>query len=348
MKRSAYLYVALVVLALIVGLVWVHIRSAPIPDRATRAHVAYWKTRIATVGPARAYSEFAVALKDAGPDEQHGDAHVFGSALYAEVGVAGMRTCDAQFSYGCYHELVGEAIAGHGLAIVSELQKDCSGSVGCEHGIGHGLVGSLGYTPDALQRAVRACEQMVPGQIDGCEGGAFMEYNMRTLAGAASSTSSIRPIGESGLLAPCMSFSGSAQESCALLQPQWWSQVLSDSEHLEGSALFKRIGALCVAFSDAQAYRTCFEGSGWIAASLAYYVPKDIDSLCDAATRNARGRLYCRSFGAQLFPSVGLPVTLGEQVCDGLAPGSKEYCVAYAQGSADIGHPAALPTELSP
>ncbi len=154
---------------------------------------------------------------------QHTEAHIFGGALYATEGLNGISTCDARFSSGCFHEFIGRAIADDGLSVVTQLNTVCTNKGGCQHGIGHGLISYLGYSPEDLTKSIAICAGL-PGEemLDGCMGGSFMEYNMRTMLQV--SNGAVRPATSTkDLLDPCDRFSGEAQRSCMLYQPQWWS-----------------------------------------------------------------------------------------------------------------------------
>lgn len=344
------LYVALGVVALVLCAAFAYyhtVLSVPPPPSITDpiAQQRYWESRIRAVGGAGAYAELAQFASNLNPSDQHLLAHDFGGALYAIVGLPGISVCDSRFSYGCYHEFIGQAIAQNGFSVINTLNSEClssSGGGACQHGIGHGVLAYLGYQPRDIFQAVDTCSTLPGGDtIDGCYAGAFMEYDMRTLVSVEAAP---RPVGSGGLFAPCNSFSGTPEESCVLLQPQWWSEVLPQSTGQNGNALFVHMGQLCDEYTGAQVQRACYEGVGEIAAALANYVPAKAISLCAAASSNAGMRLYCTSFAASVFKNVGMGTSTALATCADTTGDSRAFCDAYATSAANITHPLALPS----
>jgi len=122
----------------------------------------YWRERISTDGGSVAYQEFTKHVAGLSIEEQHTLSHKFGGALFEVEGVSGLPVCDSQFSYGCSHEFLGRAIAKLGLGVVANLNEMCfkalkSKSLSCQHGIGHGIQASLGYTFEDLKKALAVC-----------------------------------------------------------------------------------------------------------------------------------------------------------------------------------------------
>jgi hypothetical protein len=314
------------------------------PPQNVSAQERFWEARIRAVGGMAAYQEFAHDVQGDDPGTQHGDAHIFGDALYTVAGLPGLSVCDSRFSYGCYHEFIGRAIADRGIDVINTLNSQCHALVngeGCQHGIGHGILAYLGYKEPDLTRAVNTCSNLPGGSfIDGCYGGVFMEYNMRTLVDVNGPP---RALDDGGLMSPCDSFAGEARQSCALLQPQWWGTMLPGTQSISGTALFSKMGTLCEGFGDAASVRACFEGIGWMSSALANYSPQGAARLCDATSPNGALQLYCLSYAASLFDTVGLGVDAGREVCAGLPPDSLAYCDEYAGEEANFNNPLELP-----
>lgn len=302
-------------------------RSAPPPATQIAAAETYWAARIAAKGAPEAYKEFSAFVAPLNPSDQHGLAHAFGDALYKKAGLPGIAVCDAQFSYGCYHQFIGDAIASEGLGVVDQINAICGtidNGVPCKHGIGHGLVGYLGYQPTDLKKAIAECAHV--GALDspqGCYGGAFMEYSMRTLA-----ASDARPE-TSDMYAPCDEYSGAASRSCYLYQPQWWwvehFSVLTDPVPVS----FAKMGAWCAAIKNSADRGSCYEGIGEMVPPNASYRSDDAIKLCDLYS--GEGRTRCLDGTAVVFEGTERH-TEAAAVCGALSGGDADACVAHMQG----------------
>lgn len=295
------------------------------PPKNFLASVVYWQERIAKIGGSAAYAEFANFVAPLDASAQHNLAHSFGESLYRERGIDGISVCDSRFSYGCYHQLVGDAIAAQGLGVVASINTDClklPSAVPCQHGIGHGLVGYLGYSDRALKKAIAECVSIDTGDsLQGCFGGAFMEFNMRTLAGGdASSTRPLSPDPN----APCDSFSSVAKASCYLYQPQWWDSVLRTKDQ-DIAELFEHMGRDCAALdpSDRQA---CFEGIGLMAPPDSGYGPNGSRLLCARAANSPADTAHCMRGSAVVFAGIGQKNN-AETLC-----ADESDCLMYAGG----------------
>lgn len=147
----------------------------------------HWTERIAAVGGVAAYEEFGVEAQGYEFGARHVLAHLFGRALYQVEGLKGVGACDSNYSYGCFHQFLGEAIAGHGLASAAELNESCRSQdtnqkrIACQHGIGHGVLAYSGYSEADLHKALDACRSYSDATLGGCYSGAFMEYNVRLM-----------------------------------------------------------------------------------------------------------------------------------------------------------------------
>src|SRR3989344_7594642 len=212
----------LCVAALLVVWVSEYPKSTHTPvQRDLAAEEARWGARIAAVGGVAAYTELAREVEPETPQDRHAQAHYFGGALYDTEGVESVSVCDAQFSYGCFHEFLGRAIAENGLPSVADLNQKCfdrldEQGLACQHGIGHGLVSYLGYDQKDLVRALEVCRDLPHGDpIGGCFGGVFMEFNMRTLA----SENGLRPGFAEDPTEPCSALRSPYQQPCLYWQP---------------------------------------------------------------------------------------------------------------------------------
>lgn len=307
------------------------------PDISTREY--FWQQRITTVGPFVAYNELSLYIKNKDASFQHKEAHIFGGALFKIVGLSGISACDSNFGYGCFHQFVGTAINMLGIGSVATLNQEClkMEQIGaCQHGIGHGLISYLGYDEASLSRAIIICDSIGGGSdINGCTGGLFMEYNMRTMLGE---NAKIRPLGEKGWSAECSKYSGISQKSCTYYLGQWWWALLSKMAEEEK---FAHMGDWCSKVSDEKLKRICFEGVGQMAPAAADYKTSRSVDLCKTVSLEYDKQLYCRSYGANTFLGIGFPEK-AKEMCNGLSEIAQAYCIAYATGEASLSH------ELSP
>lgn len=305
-----------------------------------------WEDRIRTIGGVNAYKVLAEEVGSLSPMRQHDEAHKFGQALYKVEGRSGIAVCDSQFSFGCFHEFMGTAIADEGLQVAYELNEDCrrilqSGALSCQHGIGHGVVAYMGYDEDAMRKSLDICKELpYSDPIGGCFGGVFMEYNMRTMLGEAGGT---RQLQGDDMLFPCNSIDETYAQACYFWQPQWWRYALEVSRVIPIDDIYARIGDFCRE-AGAAYEKSCFEGTGNNLVSDANFESSRARELCDAAAKSADQQLYCRSLAANSL-SVGGGGKKGdaEAVCDGLAGGYYEYCISYALNASNIAVPGELP-----
>jgi hypothetical protein len=187
--------------------------------RTARAH---WEGRVKTLGSAGAWTELKQTYAKAGPGVQHTLAHLFGSILFEKNGLEGIAVCDAAFAYGCYHSFFGGALAAHGLDIVPSLVRDCHGSLGCEHGIGHGLMEFFG--PGHFLEALEACPPET-NPFRGCAAGVFMEYNVPMALDGDLSAPGPRRFDPAKPYDPCPQVPERFRAACYHELPAWWRQT---------------------------------------------------------------------------------------------------------------------------
>ncbi len=307
---------------------------------------AHWQARIVRVGGPGAYAEFSEAYKDKNPSEQHGAAHIFGDAVYHELGLSGIAVCDSRFSYGCFHEFIGRAITSGSLDVVPQLDIACNESAGCVHGIGHGVLSYLGYGVSNLATALRVCDGLsYDDPFQGCDAGVYMEYNLRTMLGGVSSTTDTRiPHDEADWLVPCDRASPAHARACYLWLPQWWWVYLTESQKLPSSSAFKKMAMVCQNVRNGEYKNTCIEGVGLLAPAASGYDAASVPSLCEGAFRSESQRLLCRAYAASVFFTTSSTPPLS--VCDTLSGTAFDFCRMYARGEASISQPRELPVSL--
>ncbi len=316
--------------------------SPRIQNADTARDVEYWRTRIEMKGADISYEEFAHEISAADSGEQHNEAHMFGDALYAAKGVGGIITCDDRFSYGCFHEFLGRAIASEGLAVVPSLNAACNGNDGCQHGIGHGIQSYFGYSEDSLQETLRACRALPDNRpMLGCSAGAVMEFNLRTMLGSVPTNMRIPDV--RGPLYPCDLLQGDDRNACLLWQPQWWWVYFNDHEHMPSGVALQNMRRFCDGLTDREERDICDGGIGMRVPPAASYDALVSADLCDATFPIERERTLCQAYAAAVFFSA-VSEDDAPLVCSGLQPASKVYCEAYASGRASIAHKEELPT----
>jgi len=303
----------------------------------------YWEKRIAEVGAKVAYKEFSLEALAQTPDQQrqHFLSHRFGEALYKEEGLKGMGVCDDQFTFGCFHEFVGQALSDTGVSTVQKLNAECGEYTGtnfiiCQHGLGHGIAGFFGYTEKNLTQALDICRTLQrPDNLalafEGCYGGVFMEYNGRSMLGEEGTA---RPLPDTkDFLSPCTALAAEYQPACYFRQARWWvSAVFMYKNTLE---IYPRMGEMCDAISDRNLREDCFSGIGAAASGPAYDDATNATTMCSAATKNKTYQLLCMSFaafGVVLSGDEGRALA----ICASLPKEAKDYCEIYAKGGGNI------------
>ena len=260
-----------------------------------------WSTRIDAVGPKKAYSEFKADYQGIDPNTAHTYIHIFGMLLYIKFGIKGVSYCDATFAYGCYHSLVARAIEEQGTQIVPLLNQLCSKNLeklnvaitGCQHGIGHGVLGYYGYTFDSLEQALTVCYKLPEKfETNACEAGTYMEYDFRTML---LSQASQRPFNPSDPYDPCNRLAPYLQSDCYFWNDQWLISSLSGqdiNENLDSPmvsidlgnkipAIFQRLGRVCNKIPNMRNQLSCFTGAGYfVGGFVGWSIPEAIQA-CD-------------------------------------------------------------------
>lgn len=302
---------------------------------------------IQTYGGTRAYEAFAKAVEPLSPGQRHTLAHAFGGALYQTEGTSSLPVCDSRFSYGCFHQFLGEAIGDLGLGVVDNLNRGCidtlkTGALSCQHGIGHGVLAYLGYSPQDLDKALAVCKNLpFNDPIGGCYGGVFMEYNLETMRNIGE----IRQVVEGNMQTPCPTLDSAYKPACYFWQPQWWAQVLRAEAGDTMPDLYARVGALCRGVPEAYR-RDCFEGLGTNLPGDANFDPAEARRLCEAVSPSPLDQLYCKSLAANSLSLGGSgQVADGLEACSGLSGEFYDYCSAYAKNEANIANVRARPTQ---
>jgi len=311
------------------------IPTSPIQTHSSETR-GYWTERIEEIGAERAYAEFANSMTDIAPIKQHTASHEFGAALYTVFGFEGIKTCDNRFLWGCFHEVMGETLAAHGLSVITDLQKICDGfselqADACRHSIGHGLLAWFGYSDKNLEQALEACSSYITGSanntLGGCYSGVFMEFTLRTMG--APEGQNYKVDSPTQYYSICYGLSAEFRTTCAAQAIQSW--ILSTHE-FSREAFFK-FGELCRGFNSPLFVDYCYTGLGNHLPTDKSLSASEVIARCKAAAPSERGSLLCRSSSAAI--SLALNGQPSVDICDDLTGWAQEYCNEYATGSAD-------------
>ncbi|MEX2008006.1 MAG: hypothetical protein WD850_00705 [Candidatus Spechtbacterales bacterium] len=271
-------------------------QDRPANDYALEAK--WWAERIDTIGPEDAYEEFKHAYQQESYARQHTLAHIFGRVLYEKAGIEGFAICDSAFAFGCYHSFFGTSIKADGMSIVKELDGACRRRWGgaympCQHGIGHGILSSLGA--NHLQDALDVCSTIMEQPTGGCASGIFMEYNFRTMSAVwgEGERTLVRPLrDERDVHMPCALLPQQYTSACYYEQPQWWEFVLGED--------YERSKALCAEITEEDARGACFRGVGHYRANNGYDIEK-VHDVCGTIAAGMPEQLFCYQGAAWLF-----------------------------------------------
>lgn len=337
-RRVLYLLGGVLAGALLFSLYSSH--SAASPIEASRyfeggkidinASKKLWTSRIAAVGPQSAYAELLQSAQSISVSEGHSFAHAFGAALFEALGTDALSVCDSQLFWGCFHAFVGEAVAQKGIAVAPELKKSCpaggSELTGCEHGLGHGILGYYGYGLRDLKAALGQCDSLEPEHPrNGCAEGVFMEYSIRELAASSSDIADPRVLSESNRYTPCTQVDAKYAGACGFELVPWWGAAQHRYRAL--GDIYAWMGAQCAAAPGAQLRQGCLQGLGFNAGLSGTF--DEALALCNAAAPSGPASMVCRSALAISTPA---PLESLKERCraTGLSGVSLDYCYQYA------------------
>lgn len=291
---------------------------------------------IRLVGPARAEREMEREGRAVTPLDAHLIAHAFGAALYRAYGTDGFRWCTVAFAYGCYHELSGLAIAREGLSAVKELKGACDAlpendRFGCAHGIGHGVVASIGYTAPDLLKSLQRCHEIDPDiPRDGCTDGAIMEYDLRIMADGIGNLNP-RPFTEHTAFSPCDVILPIDRYACYYESPGWWLASMTVGQ--KGGIKTDMMRRLCDSLAGADR-RACFEGTGfWLASGLNFQTEPIRVACRDIGSAGTGDELSCLASAARRFRSMHRADVDTACAAFGLTGSALQYCNDVAHTS---------------
>lgn len=268
------------------------------------------------LGAKGAYQEFKKRQKENNQSAQHEYAHVFGQVLYTQVGIPGVAICDSDFAFGCYHSFFGLALMEHGLDIIYDLEAACieaygERGLGCQHGIGHGVLAEVGY--ENLDQALEVCGRLKwKGPIGGCTSGVFMEYNFATMNGGQ-----IRAVADGDVYQPCLAVADRFKPACYFELPQWWIAltVTQQPDTLEVSEpQYAVVANHCAGVGDASLRIDCYRGLGNNIAGHEQPTIGEIKERC-ALAPSAEGNTNCLQGAAWLLSYEPAYVDTWQELC---------------------------------
>lgn len=226
--------------------------------------------------------------------EMHLLNHEVGEFLYEKEGSQGIVQCKDYFLSSCYHGLLLQAMAEHGLAALSAAMDACKKAgrrvvTQCAHAIGHGLLAWAGYKnlPEALTLCDKVGVEVADFPAYNCYDGAFMENNYGVHLGSPSPDKWIK---EDDPFYPCNDtrIEEKYRKACWSNQPQMMLTVFSGD--------FTRLGELCEKVENEEYRSACFnsiarqihpftKGNADVAFRMCSFLPKEryADCLIDTA-----------------------------------------------------------------
>lgn len=281
----------------------------------------YWAGRIDEVGGVRAWREFA--QEEEQDPQGHTYGHFFGRLLYKKAGMQGIAACDSALNFSCFHEVMAETIAEHGIGAVATLSPQCSsldswGSQVCWHGIGHGVLSFLGYDFASLVESLGICVKAEEVDNGGCSGGALMEYTFQTML---DDKGQVRTFHAEDPYAPCSQLPQKHHQACYYWQPLWWGRVLEG----EMPHRYDVMGSFCAQLPAQLERESCYRGIGNMTGPFSNWDVLYARALCERL--GSGGETRCRQDAAGSF-RVQSPETraVALSLCEGLPETDRGLC----------------------
>ncbi len=272
--------------------------------------------------PAIIYKEILTKYAQFLPDNKHRIAHIFGKLLYKEKGSSGVIVCDGSFAFGCYHGFFNEAIGKEGVWTVKEIDQRCvkqfgEYSLGCQHGIGHGLAEYFG--PKNIDQALEVCEGLTwKHRLMGCPGGVFMEYMMPTLGDDIPGSVYVKPIDETNPYSPCNKISEKYRPECYYNLGLYFVHTPKEN--------YQKGLSLCSKITDNFYKKNCFMGFGNGAISLNINDAKIAIKICSNAP-GLENQISCRSGAGWILYSSSDTRGSEAKVCANLSDTDSKKCI---------------------
>jgi hypothetical protein len=248
---------------------------------------------------------------------------LFGEALYEAYGIRGVGFCDEDSGFACYHGFFSHAISNEGIKILSEAESFCTekfgfvGGIGCQHGIGHGVMEYFGS--ERLDEALAACSTLTwQRKLFGCQDGVFMQYNFPTaLDPKGNQTIGIRKLDPNDPLYPCDEVPDKHRFSCYYNLPQWLSSQNEND--------FSESGRICSGIQENEFKTACFLGTGdAISGRLGFDVQSTINSCKKMSDLHSQA--LCRAGAAWAFLEEPNYKHLYTKLCENMESSAASTC----------------------
>jgi hypothetical protein len=274
------------------------------------ASSAYLRDYIAKNGSEAAW-KYLVSLKNTSQGVSlHDAAHLIGSKLYDDFGLASMAKCTIDYAFGCYHGALEEYIADKGVdslpTVVTYCQKNYPKiAITCYHGIGHGL---LTYYKYQLQPALTNCDTLLDTNLaPNCYRGVFMEF----------SNEYSDKVAQNDPLWPCNTVDKVYQEACYGYQMTY----LSTLYHNDPVPIEKA----CLTIGDQTLSSACIQGFGHLIAQRYFASPDQTIPLCSKMqSTDAHNCLV--SVAEELVFQGKKASNINTLICSDLSGDSKKEC----------------------
>lgn len=294
------------------------------------------RCRIQAIGAQAAYDELHELAGDYERELVHDFGHEFGAALYIEEGLDGFIVCDQRDYGGCAHDFLGNLISEKGIEGVDELWHFCVDNYpghfsSCHHGIGHGLVAYYGYhSIDVLKKAVEVCHSYENNDdILGCNGGAYMEYSLRTML----PEEPVQELDEENLYAHCAQLDEKFHAGCYHWLPQlWWIGLDTQHPDMPKVELMQYMAKACSKL-ESGAKVACLAGVGKLAPAGSDFDPVTARQMCDTLY-DQDAVFICKAWAANTFHNTGVENAFAS--CEGLQGDRMHFCQLYASPENDV------------
>ncbi len=279
------------------------------------------KSKLSSTSPDLVYEEIKQAYASKKTTEQHEIAHLFGQILYQQNDIDTIGVCDSKFGFGCYHGFFIEAITDKGISIVPELDQSCIRKfgrmgLGCQHGIGHGLMEYFG--PKKLVQALLVCEQLDwKKPLLGCAGGVFMEYYLPLNEQNTSSLSTAIPFDPLSPYGACYRVPERFRQECFYNLGMWWNQVLNKD--------YQKMLDFCSLVKEPLLREHCLLGLGNAAATTSSLNTQKIKNYCDQ-TPLPYAQTICRAGAAWVFFTTPSVKDQSSLLCEDLPSNQRALC----------------------
>jgi hypothetical protein len=251
----------------------------------------------------------------------HDLAHLAGSLMYKELGLAGLSSCSQEFAFGCFHGFLDKAFsknldhlsAAEDACLKLDKSHEVTGPVAsCIHGIGHGVASY--YLTNDLPASLQSCKSLTKGS-QYCFDGVFMEYVRN-----AQDTF----FHKDDPLYPCNQFDNDDVYAiaCGRNQPS----LLLDRFHKS----FDEVATVCGSSKSQPFKKACFDAIGFSLASSGNVT--QITSGCQSI-KDPEFMANCMEAAAaeMVFQQIPNWSQKSHEVCVALPANRRESCLKYLQ-----------------